>query len=154
MNDNDMNAAREGGSDYLANLIKSLGDTPAPELQNTVSPSSANSPSPPTDLFSSLLSNPELLAKLPTIIATVKPLLETLGASNLSSVATAAQTSAFSTSEIKSDPHSLPSKIPFKHDSRHAALLCALKPYLSEDRCRSIDYMIKLDRLGDVLKTL
>ncbi len=35
-----------------------------------------------------------------------------------------------------------------------AALLCALKPYLSRERCEAIDYIIKFSRLSDVLKNL
>ena len=39
-------------------------------------------------------------------------------------------------------------------DDRRAALLCAMKPYLSHDRQQAIDYILKLSRLGDLLKTL
>ena len=38
-------------------------------------------------------------------------------------------------------------------DSR-TALLCAMKPYLSEDRRNAVDYIVKLSRLGEILKTL
>ena len=34
------------------------------------------------------------------------------------------------------------------------ALLCALKPYLSEERRRSIDQIMKLGQLGDILKII
>ena len=39
-------------------------------------------------------------------------------------------------------------------EERRAALLCAMKPYLSRDRQEAIDYILKLSRLGDLLKTL
>jgi hypothetical protein len=38
-------------------------------------------------------------------------------------------------------------------DSR-TALLCAMKPYLSRDRQNAIDYIVKIGKLGDILKTL
>ncbi len=38
--------------------------------------------------------------------------------------------------------------------ARREALLCALKPYLSKDRCAAIDYLIRLGRVGDAIKAL
>ena len=38
-------------------------------------------------------------------------------------------------------------------DSR-TALLCAIKPYLGSERQTAIDYIIKLGRLSEILKTL
>lgn len=34
------------------------------------------------------------------------------------------------------------------------ALLCALKPYLSEDRRQMVDHIIKLGQIGDILKII
>ena len=36
--------------------------------------------------------------------------------------------------------------------SPRCALLTALKPFLSDDRCRAVDYMIKMDGLGGLLQ--
>ena len=150
MNDNDTSIMHESGSDYLANLIKSLGENPSAEQQKSEAVPASAQQSPPIDLFSSLLSNPELLAKLPTIIATVKPLMEAFSQSNSSSAQKAiASPDAAKGTVISSSPSKASRSV-----GNHAALLCALKPYLSEDRCRAIDYIIKLEKLGDVLKTL
>ncbi len=37
---------------------------------------------------------------------------------------------------------------------RREALLCALKPYLSQSRCAAVDYLIRLWRVGDAIKAL
>ena len=38
--------------------------------------------------------------------------------------------------------------------AQREALLCALKPYLSKDRCAAIDYLIRIARVGDAIKAL
>jgi hypothetical protein len=37
---------------------------------------------------------------------------------------------------------------------RREALLCALKPYLSPERCAAADYLLRLWRVGDSIKAL
>lgn len=37
---------------------------------------------------------------------------------------------------------------------RREALLCALKPYLSRERCEAVDYLLRLWRVGDSIKAL
>ena len=145
------------GSDYLANLIKSISDNvPLESSKQDVTPSTPQ-PNPPSDLLSSLLSNPELLSKIPSIIATVKPIMEMMSSGSASNTtiptfsATNASVQGAKNREVDSAPAS---NLQPGSDDRRAALLCALKPYLSDDRCRAIDYIIKLNRLGDVLKTL
>lgn len=154
MNNKDDN--RDGGTvgyDYLSNLIKTLGETPSTESQKQEP--QVNTPTAlSSDLFSSLLSNPELLAKLPSIIATVKPILEMLATTTSPVSVPSAASPQGITYDAKSKGNSLPAEALTKSHGCHAALLCALKPYLSEERCRAIDYIIKIDRLGDVLKTL
>jgi hypothetical protein len=106
------------------------------------------------DLLSSLLSNPELIAKIPTIISSVKPLLDMLGSQmGQSSPPPAAQAASVKLPEAASASASVPT-IARGKDSDRAALLCAMKPYLSRDRQNAIDHIIKLSRLGDVLKSL
>lgn len=121
------------------------GGGAAPQSDDT---HEAQAPSSSGDILSSLLSNPELLAKLPTIISSVKPILDIIGRS-----AGAGESTAVASLPVKSQ--SLPSAA--KHDQGsdpRSALLCAMKPYLSQDRRNAVDYIIKLSRLGDILKTL
>ena len=102
------------------------------------------------DVFSSLFSNPELLAKLPTIISSVKPIIDMLGRSG-GEAGQSIPSAAISRKSEAQDTQKTPQKP--GADSR-TALLCALKPYLGEDRRRAIDYIVKLSKLGDILKTL
>ena len=114
------------------------------------------------DVFSSLLSNPELIAKLPVIISSVKPIIEMLGKGFSSGAATdvGGGTVATSTASTAS-PDASVSAAALKDTSVHGrgsdsrtALLCAMKPYLSDDRRNAVDYIVKLSRLGEILKTL
>lgn len=140
------------GSDYLADIIKSIGSG---EVLRKDSPPQESAPM--QDIFSSLLSNPELLSKLPTIIATVKPIMEIFTSGNLG--ASAPSGTFVSPPHANTGEHEKAQALStirpaHKGDDHRSALLCALKPYLCEDRRRAIDYVIKLDRLGDVLKSL
>ena len=38
--------------------------------------------------------------------------------------------------------------------ARREALLCALKPYLSKERCAAVDYLLRLWRVGDAIRAL
>ncbi len=38
--------------------------------------------------------------------------------------------------------------------SPREALLLALKPYLSPERCEMVDYLIRMGRLGDMIRAL
>lgn len=78
-----------------------------------------------TDGLGAVLSNPELMAKLPQVMAMLRPMTEQ-------------QTSA-------------PQK---KAETDRSALLLALKPFLSEDRRNAVDAMLRLSALGDVLRRL
>jgi hypothetical protein len=133
------------GTDYLSEIIKSIAASGEDSIAEThTEPKQSTQASTSTDIFSSLLANPELLANLPKIISTVKPLMEMLGNKEAAKPAdTAVPTSAGVSSATEK-----------KDTDRRAALLCAMKPYLSPDRCRTIDYVIKLSHLGDILKTL
>ncbi len=112
------------------------------------------------DIFSSVLSNPELLSKLPTIISSVKPIIEMFGKGFYAAAATSAEassnavatsadaTASTAVAKVKDIPVSAKSS-----DSR-TALLCAMKPYLSDERRNAVDYIVKISRLGEILKTL
>ena len=77
-----------------------------------------------------LLSNPDIMSKLPQVMATIAPMLN---------------------GDVKSTAHHQPTP---HHEDRRSALLCALKPYLSPRRCQAIDYIIKLEKIGSLLQTI
>ena len=147
-----MSTAQEtNGSDYLSELIKSvMGTTPAEQSESSTAATATNAESsrPTSDIFSSLLSNPELLAKLPAILSTVRPIIDALGKSSGQTAPVSAPNTTASVSQSPQENKSEP------HNDRRAALLCAMKPYLGHDRQMAIDYIIKLSRLGEILKTL
>lgn len=103
------------------------------------------------DILSSLLSNPELLSKLPSIISAIKPFIEMMSAS-----APTVSPSSTPKGEVQAfSPQVGGAQIHKSHDADcRTALLCAMKPYLSRSRCQAVDYIVKLGRLGDILKTL
>lgn len=138
------------GSDYLIDIIKSVTNSNAESQQKhqeTEESSTQASASPTTDLLSAFLSNPDLISKLPTIISTVKPILDMLGAASSQKN----QTKAVPAASVSTEK---PPQISKAAEDRRAALLCAMKPYLSRDRQDAIDYIVKLSRLGDILKSL
>ena len=94
------------------------------------------------DGLSALLSNPDLLARLPAMISMLKPMLQGLDASPVKEgggdSANAADTS---TKGSSGDRH--------RND-----LLLALKPFLSKERCEAVDMILRLSALGNVLKHL
>lgn len=85
------------------------------------------------NILSGLLSNPEMLAKLPAMIEAVKPLLGNL--------------SAPQEAETKAEQNANKSD----HDKR-TALLLALKPYLGKERADAIDYIVKISGITDMLR--
>ena len=114
------------------------------------------------DVFSSLLSNPELIAKLPVIISSVKPIIEMLGKGfSLGAVSTSADASGGAVATPVASTDATVSTSALNDTSVHGrgsdsrtVLLCAMKPYLSDDRRNAVDYIVKLSRLGEILKTL
>ena len=143
----DLNGA--GQDEILSSLIGRLGlnddSSLPPKSQGAVGTNEAGG-----DLLSSLLSSPELLSKLPSIISSIKPIIELLG--NRS--AQGDSHPAISTATLMEKPVSSHTDKPSPSADSRTALLCAMKPYLSEDRRNAIDYIVKLGRLGDILKTL
>ena len=39
------------------------------------------------------------------------------------------------------------------HCARREALLLSLKPYLSPERCEAVDYLVRLARVGDAIRS-
>ncbi len=106
-------------------------------------------PAPSPDLLSVLLSNPELLAKLPAIVSAVKPLLGTLSFGE--------QKTETQSTPAPSLPMPLPPPPPPKSEKeltaeKNAALLRAIKPFLSRERADAVDYIIKLTELAALIK--
>ena len=122
--------------EMLSSILQKLTNT----SQSSSSPPPAQNPT--GDIVSALLS------KLPALLSSIKPIIDMLGigstgqASTPVSAPAALGTSANSTA--KQDKTA---------DSR-TALLSAMKPYLSPERQNAVDYIVKLGRLGDILKTL
>ena len=52
-------------------------------------------------------------------------------------------------------PPKMPEAIEAPHGCRRReALLLALKPYLSPERCEAVDYLVRLARVGDAIRAL
>ena len=104
----------------------SLGQTP-PVPENTVS--AAPSGGLPTDGLASVLSNPDLMAKLPQMMTMLAPMM----------------------SSLQSVPHD-PS--PKSTEDCRNDLLLALRPFLSPERCQAIDTMLRIAKLGTILRQI
>ena len=89
--------------------------------------------------ISRVLSNPEMMAKLPDVMKMLAPMMQ---ASPSALVAP--------TPPSEAPPHGR------EHDRRNCRndLLLALKPFLSPERCRAIDMLLGLSRLGDALQKM
>ena len=146
--ENTVNEATQ--DEILASILQKISPPQAP-------PTTTLNSSDGGDILSSLLSNPELISKLPSLLSSIKPILDMLksaGAPTTTSSPVSVQIaeSATEASAHKDTPASIV-RHPPGADSR-TALLCAMKPYLSRDRQNAIDYIVKIGRLGDILKTL
>lgn len=134
MADNENSPKAEGLADILASI------TGNPELMKKISGIVGGAPSDATKEkeeakaaagIGDVLANPELMAKLPEVIAVLRPMM--------------------SEGDSKSQP---------KKDgqvdatSRRMALLYALKPYLSPRRCEAIDYIARMSKMGDLMKNI
>ena len=80
------------------------------------------------DGISSVLSNPELLSKLPQVMELLKPMLG------------------------QSSPPSAPTAP--SHEEERDRLLLSLRPFLSKERQETLEAILKLSKLGEILKQL
>lgn len=158
MSQNENIASEAAQDEILASVLQKLSaPSPTPPASSTPAASGGG------DLLASLLSNPELIAKLPAILSSVKPIIDMLKTSGLMTAPVSAPVSAAPTNQDsvtasgEGDQTDAAPAALIRHspgaDSR-TALLCAMKPYLSHDRQNAIDYIVKIGRLGDILKTL
>lgn len=105
------------------------------------------------DILSSLLSNSDLLLKLPSIISAAKPIIELFSQGQKANIEQKPTSDSVATNAPSVSASSASANQ--SHVTEHrSALLCAMKPYLGEERRQIIDYIVKLSRLGDILKTL
>lgn len=115
------------------------------ENPNVAPQETGQSPPNVADGLGAVLSNPELMAKLPQIMAMLRPMIEQ-------------QTAApppQSGNEGAETPATASPIAPLKKTTdNRSALLLALKPFLSEDRRNAVDAMLRLSTLGDVLRRL
>ena len=115
------------------------------ENPNVAPQETGQSPPNVADGLGAVLSNPELMAKLPQIMAMLRLMMEQ-------------QTAApppQSGNEGAETPATASPIAPLKKTTdNRSALLLALKPFLSEDRRNAVDAMLRLSTLGDVLRRL
>ena len=132
--------------DLMRNLSSILGKsgegTEVAEQQVPQSPPSQpplENPQAMADGISRVLSNPEMMAKLPDVMKMLAPMMQQTQSSQSASV----PASATPSHGVGKDRHGC------RND-----LLLALKPFLSPERCRAVDMLLGLSRLGDVLQKM
>ena len=101
----------------------------APQDPQPSAPALSVSADTAADGLASVLGNPALMAKLPQVMAMLKPMLSD-GA-----------------------PSQQSPKVPTSEE-RRAALLLALKPFLATERQQAVETMLQISRLGTVLRQL
>ena len=108
----------------------------AEQLSSNGAPSATNSAIAPApigensaDGLASVLSNPALMAKLPQMMSLLAPML----------------------ASPPSPPHNETHKSTEDHRND---LLLALKPFLSPERCQAVDTILRIARLGTILRQI
>lgn len=121
----------------------------------TASEKTSEESAPLADGLAGVLSNPALMAKLPAVIAMLRPILQD-GTSG-----TPPENTPNPPSEKKTEKDgTLPTlAAPAEHRSDpqekcRKELLIALKPFLSKERCAAVDMILRLSTLSTVLKHL
>ena len=118
----------------LSSVMSALRPT-IEEAEKDIPTASPPTPPPSTDGLAGLLSDPSLMERLPQMLALVKSLL---GAD------AAKPTSAEAAPAIAPHAPSL--------DRDH--LLLALKPFLSEDRRTAVDAILRISKLGELIRQI
>lgn len=122
--------------DLLRNLSATLGTSGAAGPA-TSAPANASGESA-AEGISRVLANPEMMAKLPDVMKMLAPMVQ------------GAQTAGGASLPPGAEPNTK------ERDRRGCRndLLLALKPFLSPERCRAIDMLLGLSRLGDALQKM
>ena len=102
----------------IASSLKTQMAEPPENAKTEAVPKTAPKSEPPADLLS-----PEVMQKLPEVMAALSPMLSGGGTEK-------------------------------KSYDKKTALLNALRPYLSAGRCEAIDYIARLEKLGNVVKNI
>lgn len=149
-NTQDLLGALLSNPELLRNVGKLLGtasppSSPADKKEEATEVASIPEGTPPVNLegLSDALNDPALMAKLPQMIELLKPML------------TQAREKSGQEKEaaLPASAHPQEGKRRGREDCRDDLLL-ALKPFLSPERCEAVDAIIRISRLGNVLKAL
>ena len=128
-----------------------------------------NTPMPSlSDAIERLMANPELMSSIASAIGSVKAEPDAVAAEDTNSQPPQAppppqmpdlgrlvSTLSPMLSSLSANGSRQPSDQPEKHDrgtKKREALLCALKPYVSDGRKEAIDYIIRISQISDILK--
>lgn len=123
--------------DLVKNLSSVLGASGTADPTSSVSASA--SAENVGEGISRVLSNPEMMAKLPDVMKMLAPMMQQGSSSGASVPAVAAASHGGGERDRRG----------CRND-----LLVALKPFLSPERCRAIDMLLGLSRLGDALQKM
>ena len=123
--------------DLVKNLSSVLGASGTADP--TASVSASASAENVGEGISRVLSNPEMMAKLPDMMKMLAPMVQQGSSSGASVPAVAAASHGGGERDRRG----------CRND-----LLVALKPFLSPERCRAIDMLLGLSRLGDALQKM
>ena len=129
-------------------LIRNLSSVLGASNGERVEPATTEQSTPPAtenkqamaEGISRVLSNPEMMAKLPDVMKMLAPMMQ--------QAAPAPGASVPASATLSNDVGG--------RDRRGCRndLLLALKPFLSPERCRAIDMLLGLSRLGDALQKM
>ena len=118
----------------LSGVMNTLRQSPTNAAKDA--PTAApTTPLPASDGLAGLLSDPSLMERLPQMLALVKPLLAADAAKPTSSEA-------------------VPTIAPHAPSLDRDHLLLALKPFLSEDRRSAVDAILRISRLGELIRQI
>ena len=124
----------------IGSIISSLQTNTTAPTQNNVTEEIRVPPQSAPDGLTSVLSDPTLMEKLPQIITAIKPLLD---AGLLSKPTSPASEPAVAVSASAHTP---------AHDRDN--LLLSLKPFLSSGRRDAVDAILRIEKLGALLKQI
>ena len=113
--------------------------------------------SPLSEGINAVLRDPDMMAKLPSVIEMLRPMMgESTGGGATEKSATAAEVGESGAAkeaaqEIASPVFKAAGKGRSCHE-RRVALLCALRPYLNPRRQEAIDYILRMDQMGKLFR--
>lgn len=140
-----------------ADPAASPGSGGNPTGGSAYSPAGGATGSPMNGLMGSLLSHPELLQTIPTLISTLGPMMRT-GGSGTPGAGIDGRTGGDAGGRTGGDPGGKPGGGAHPgggfHPDRHTPLLKAIKPYLGPERRQALEAMIQLCQVWDTLQDL